>query len=136
MLKRIMRLTNYSNGFGRNILRVGATAFVLGGLTVYAAWAADGTARKVPHRRAVASAPDVVGHNAGRFRFVCDRNGNRCTWVDRTGAPTGGYSPHGWFGYDPTRSSGGHAFPCGDPEYYCSYQPEIGTQRQPKPLIR
>jgi hypothetical protein len=125
----------------RDILAAGATALVLSALASCAASAADRSddaGRKVAHRRAPVSAPDAVGHNAGRLRSVCDRKGGDCTGVEagRIGAPSGGYSPHGWFGYDPTRSSGGPAFPCGDPEYYCSYQPGFGTQRQPVPLIR
>jgi hypothetical protein len=123
-----------------NILGAGATALVLSALAACAASAADRSddaGRKVAHRRALASAPDA-GCHARRLRFVCDRKEGDCTGVEagRIGAPSGGYSPHGWFGYDPTRSSGGPAFPCGDPEYYCSYQPGFGTQRQPVPLIR
>jgi hypothetical protein len=47
------------------------------------------------------------------------------------------YAPHGWFGYDPTRSSHGWADPCfglAGRGYRCTYHSEIGTQREPIPL--
>jgi hypothetical protein len=47
------------------------------------------------------------------------------------------YAPHGWFGYDPTRSSYGWTDSCfglAGPYYHCTYHPEVGTQREPIPF--
>jgi hypothetical protein len=58
---------------------------------------------------------------------------------DLSGYHLGGtnYAPHGWFGYDPTRSFYGWTDSCfglAGRGYQCTYHPEVGTQREPIPL--
>ena len=115
------------------LMAAAVAAVFLGALASGAASAADRPGGRRPAR---AWTSDAIGHNAARFRFVCDRSLRRCAWIDanRAGFPGFSYAPYGWFGHDPTAPSG-VTFPCA-PQFVCSYQPAIGLQHEPLPLIR
>jgi hypothetical protein len=89
-------------------------------------------------------APDTCARERGEHAGARSKAHSRTLPSTWPGVPSSlrylggtGYAPHGWFGYDPTRSFYGWTDACfgvAGRGYQCTYHSEIGTQREPIPL--